>query len=270
MTKRTVPLACTILLASLLAACSSTPSSKLPPQQQLTQDLPSRTSGPEKKDPAEVAKVNIDLAANYYSYRQYDAALEAVQRAVDAQPENPQAQILSGFIYVELKDMPKAEASFAKAVGIAPNDPGILHNQATFLCRTGRGAEAMKIFDRALSIPTYRRPAVSQAAAGACLMRMDRPQDALARFTEALDSEPMHPQALLGAAEVLVKSGNATKAREYMDRYRTVGRATSESLYIDVQIYRALGMKSDEAMTATDLRSQYPDSQQVKQLNGQR
>lgn len=255
----------------LLAGCAS-PSSRLPAQQPLVQqDMPSRsTSQPSRVDQDEVARINVELAANYYGFRQYDAAHEAITRALEARAENPRALVLAGFIQMELKDAAKAEAYFSQAVQLQPHDPEILHNYATYLCRTGRVAQAVQTFDQALAVPTYRRPGLSQAGAGVCLMKLQRTDEALQRFTEALESEPMHLQALMGVAEISLGKGDAKRAREVLRRYQVVAPATAESLWLEVRIYRALGLKEDESLVASDLRSQFPNSEQTKLLNALR
>lgn len=251
------------------SAFSSKRDSGMPPQQQIKQNLPSRSQLPlseQKIDQAEVARINTELSANYYTFKQYDAAMEAVIRAIEAQPENPKGLLMAAFIQMELKDMPKAQYFMDRAVALAPGDPEIVHNQATFLCRSGREAEAIRIFDRAISMPTYRRPGLSQAAAGVCLVKLKRLDEAFDRFTEALESEPMHPQALLGLAEIYLHRGDAMKARSFLQRQQRVAPVSPESLWVEVQATRALGLKADEAMANADLRSQYPDSEQAKKL----
>lgn len=264
-------------LAAILSGCATVADSHLPaPNRAATMaatspapasQLPSRdAAGAAAIDLAEVTRINTDLAAQYFTYRQFDAAQEAINRALAAEPESPRALVLAGFILIELKDQVQAQHSFDRAIRAAPKDPDILHSYGTFLCRTAREANSISYFEKAIATPTYRRPSVSHAALGSCLMRLQRESEALKHFSEALALEPMHPQALLGAADLEHKQGRTERARELLRRHLQVARPTPESLWLEVRIARALGHRGDEAMAASDLREKFADSPQAKQL----
>lgn len=260
-----------VLLAA--AGCANNKSNMPKMQQQMqlpqiqsslpTRDLPGQTV----IDPAEVARINIQLASSYYSYGQFDAALESVHRALASQPNNAQALVIAGFSFLEIKDLPKAEESFKRAMSAAATDPDVLHNYATFLCRTNREAQSIGYFDRAIAIPTYRRTGMSEAGAGLCLMKLNRFDDAHARFQNALETEPYHPQALLGLAELEFKRGDAVKAQTLLRRQQQVSSPSAESMWLDVRIARARGNRDDANMASTDLRTKFPNSDQVKLLD---
>lgn len=265
-----------LLATAVLAGCAGD-KSNMPKMQQQMQLQPIQSSLPTRDfpgqtviDPAEVARVNVQLATSYYSYGQFDAALEAVHRALAAQPNNAQALVLGGFSFLEIKDMPRAEESFSRAMAAAPRDPDVLHNQATFLCRTNREAQSIAVFDRAIAIQTYRRPGLSEAGAGVCLMKLNRTDEAYTRFQNALSSEPFHPQALLGMAELEFKRGDTAKAQAYLRRQQQVASPSPESMWLDVQIARARGNRDDANMAAADLRSKFPGSEQAKMLDSTR
>lgn len=272
MSQRLNALAFSMLFAGalLLGGCASTQGNDKQAQlvtQRLSNDLPSRTDKAPQMDTEEVVKVNLQLASNYYSYGQFDSALEAVNRVLAVQPDNARALVTAGFIQLELKDLIQSDHYFSRAVKIAPNDPEVLHNYATFLCRGKKEAESIAYFDRALSIPTYRRPGLTQASAGMCLMKMGKNDQAGKRFEEALDFEPMQPQALLGSAELLLDQGKASAARDRLMRFLRVSPSSAQSIWLDVRISRVLGLKSDESMAASDLKKNFASSDQARKLN---
>lgn len=226
-----------------------------------------RESAPVKIDNARVAASNLRLAAQYYAYGQYPTAQNVILRSLQVDSENAAAWSLAGSISYQLNDLPKARENFAKSLALAPNDPDILHNYGTFLCRTGSEAEGVAYFDKALSIPTYTRPSSSETGAGACLLRLGRDQEAQARFSTALTTDPLNAQALLGSSQLSLKNQEPQRAREMLSRYQQVAPINAASLWLAVQIGRMANNKSDVAMAAKDLRNNFPDSPEVKLLN---
>lgn len=227
-----------------------------------------KEEAPVKIDNAQVAKSSLALASQYYAYGRYTTALDVINRSLQAEPENAKAWSLAGFINFELNDLPKANENFRKSLALGAGDPDVLHNYATFLCRTGKELESISYFDRALSIPTYQRPSSSETGAGACLLKLGRDEEANARFREALKSDPMNPQALIGSAQLAVKKGDAARARQMLARYQQIVPSSAMSLWLSVLAGRMAGDKNDEQMAAQDLRNNFPDSPETRLLNG--
>lgn len=226
-----------------------------------------REEAPVKVDNARVAASNLGLAATYYSYGRYTTAQDVILRSLQVDPNNAAAWSLAGSISFELNDLPKARENFAKSLALGGNNPDVLHNYGTFLCRSGSEVEGIAYFDRALAIATYARPASSETGAGGCLMKLGRDDEARGRFGNALMSEPMNAQALLGSAQLALKAREPQRARELLSRYQQVAPVTAASLWLAVQIGQMANNKNDVMMAAKDLRNNYPDSPEVKMLN---
>lgn len=263
------------LALSTLAGCANSPSSNMPSINWMNQQHPNSRAARElanqgvepQIDLSEVARINAELAANYYNYKQYDAAFDAIERALAAQPNNPKVLILSGFIQVELKNDLRAQTQFDQALSLAPMDSDIIHNYATYLCRTGREGASIAVFDRALAISNNRRPSLSQTGAGMCLLKEKKVAEAFNRFQDALASDPGNPQALMGAADANLQMGNFVRSKDLLHRLRQVAAPSAESLWIEIQVARATHTRSDEVMLSADLRGQFPNSEQIKLLN---
>lgn len=236
-------------------------------QQETARAAERKEEAPAKIDNDQVAKSNLALASQYYAYGRYSTALDVINRSLQADPSNAKAWSLAGFINFELNDLPKANEHFAKSMALGQTDPDVLHNYATFLCRTGKELESIGYFDRALAVPTYQRPASSETGAGACFMKLGRDEEANARFMEALKSEPMNPQALIGSAQLAIKKGDAARARNMLTRYQQIAPSTATTLWLSVLAGRMSGNKNDEQMAAQDLRNNFPDSPETRLLN---
>ena len=91
-----------------------------------------------------------------------------------------------GLVYMQMKDQSRAEASFERALRLAPNDADINHNYGWFLCQSGREADSVKYFLQAIRNPLYPTPWRSYSAAGVCSLRLKQLKDAVAFFERAL------------------------------------------------------------------------------------
>jgi len=76
-------------------------------------------------DPRNRARVHTELAALYYSRNNMGVALEELRTAVAADASYAPAHGVFGLVYMELRENQLAEASFERALRLAPNDSEI-------------------------------------------------------------------------------------------------------------------------------------------------
>lgn len=262
-----------LLAATLLMGCASKTDPNAPSrfnsfQEETARASARRVESVQRVDNVQVARSNLALASQYFAYGRYSTALEVINRSLEVDSANPQAWSLAGAIHFELKDVPAARSAYEKSLAMGPTDPDVLHNYATFLCRNGSEAEGIGYFNRALAIPTYQRPASSASGAGSCLMKLGRDDEARARFAQALREDPSNASALLGSVELAIKRSDAVRAGDLLSKYQQVAPVTAGSLWLAVQVSRLSGNRSEERMAAQDLRNNYPESQELRMLNG--
>jgi hypothetical protein len=98
--------------------------------------------------------------------------------------------------------------------------------QAATLCRSGRVAEAEKLYRDALAL----RPDIAGVHAGLALMLylQGRPQEAIAAFREAVKIEPDNPDLLYKLGNMLLRDGiaNDTRVEECFDYFNRHARLT--------------------------------------------
>ena len=71
-------------------------------------------------------------------------------------------------------------------------------------------------------------------------------------------------------AEVSFRQDKFLPARAYLQRYAEVGRHSSRSLWLGVQVERALGDRDAEASYALRLEKAFPDSKETRLLQESR
>jgi type IV pilus assembly protein PilF len=217
-------------------------------------------------DPRNRAKLHTELASLYYGNGNLGVALEELRSATAADSGYAPAYGMYGLVYMQMKDNVRAEASFERALRIAPNDADINHNYGWFLCQTSRESDSIKFFMHAIRNPLYPTPWRSYSAAGFCNMKINRFKDAEAFFERALRLEPDDPAALLHLGQLRYRQGNIGEARKLVARHNKVVSPSAESLWLALRIERRLGERVAEQAFANQLRRRYPASPEFQLL----
>lgn len=254
----------TRLLASalfvLIAGCATQPASEAVAVPD-TSAIIGRPSSPENR-----AKIHTELASAYYQVGNLAVALQDARTAVSVDPSYAPAHSMLGLIYMRLRENQLAEDSFQRALKYAPNDPDINHNYGWFLCETGREAESIRYFRRAIADPLYREPAKSYALAGRCEMRRGNNKEAEQDFQRALTLRPNEPVALLELGELRYKQGDYLAARKLVRRFNELVGPSASSLWLALRVERKLGQTVAESSYAAELRRRFPGSPEYQKL----
>jgi TolB-like protein/Tfp pilus assembly protein PilF len=197
----------------------------------------------------------------------YDAAIDAVERAIELAPGLADAHSTLGFTLFQGRlDAQSAREPFERSVQLGAGEATVLARYAQYSARTGNDAAAVPAIGRALvldplnaliyraqgsieyaarryedSIPPLRRalsmnPRMSRAhaAIGDALLMLGRPQDAREEFV----AEPVEDFRLTGLAIVERQLGNASPAQEAFDRLAQLGERV---LYQQAQVLAQWG-----------------------------
>lgn len=248
--------------AALLAAgCAQTGEPRTAPESQPKADEPALIG--ERADAQVRAKAHTDLAAAYYELGNMGVALEEARIALAADPNYAPAHNVMGLVNFELRDNAAAEASFKRAIALAPQDPDVAHNYGFFLCRTGREQDGLQQYMTAIRNPLYQNPAKTWAAAGRCV----EPRDAaLAEqyYDRALKLDPNTLGAIMPYAHIQYRRGALVEARNLVGRYQKLVQPTAESLWLGLRVERKLGDRIAETNYATQLRRRFPNSKEYQ------
>lgn len=240
--------------ASLLTACSHNP----PAYRQ-----PVRTY---KKQPAQAAIANMQLAIEYLKLNQLANARDCIERALSEKASNPDVQATAALVYERLNEMSKAERAYESATRLSKNDPRIKNSYAGFLCRTGKVAAGEKMFNEVARDPLYTTPAVALVNAGVCVRSAGNLLDADRYFERALAIRPNMPEALLQQGNVAFDRGDAAQARDIVQRFLAVNPPTPEILWLGFRAQRKLGDAVDAAVYARRVQTEFPNSEQAQNM----
>ncbi|MFP4518912.1 MAG: tetratricopeptide repeat protein [Oceanicaulis sp.] len=165
-------------------------------------------------------------AAAYLQLDRHEEALEDIDRALMAAPDDAFAQLLAGSAYLDLERPEEAVAAFdtalradpgyvsawigrsaafvelgrgqqavadgREAVSIAPDDAGALNALCWALVKAGRAADGLTICDAAVEADPDSGPIVHSRAAA--LEQLGRHEEAAALYAEAYELAPDDPE----------------------------------------------------------------------------
>ena len=231
------------------------------------------TSGGSIGEPAsenEAAIANMNLGAGYLRQGNTTLAIERLQRALAQDPNLVQAHTTIGLAYNQIGSFDDAEEHFKRAAQINPNDGNAANAYAAFLCERGnRWAEAQPYFRRAAGDAKYPTPEVALTNAGMCARTAGDLDAAEESFRAALARNPRYGDALLNMGELTHQRGDNLQARAFVQRYLEVRPATAPVLLTCVQVERALNNGAAADRCTAQLRSGFPGSPELAQLEAQ-
>jgi len=215
---------------------------------------------------ADRVKIHADLGAAYLVHNKLDIAQQELERALELNPDDSQANNIMGLLQIRLKNDDKAEQHFRRAIREQPDNSDARNNFAVFLCERNRFEDADEQFRAALKNPLYKSPDQGNVNAGLCRLRAGDKKQAAAFFRAALQSNPRQATALYQMARLSFESGEMLSARGFVQRYFEAAKDTPEALLLAFRVERALNAKDAQAKYALRLRGKFPDSAEAKQL----
>lgn len=236
-------------VAGLLAACASP-----------TTDLrtASDATASEKR-----ANIRLQLAAGYYREGKYEVALDEVKKAIAADPDLAEAYGMRGLVYAAMNEKKLAEASFRRALDIAPRDPELANNYGSFLCQNGQEAKAIQFFDAALANRNYASPVSAMVNAGTCSIKLKRLDAAERYLLDALRFAPDLPVTNAALARIYYDRGDYARAQSFISRVMSATRVenlTADVLWLAVRVGRKSGERAMEPTLVGQLYKKYPGS----------
>jgi type IV pilus assembly protein PilF len=216
------------------------------------------------------AKVHTELAAQYFSLRNYAVSLQELRIALDADPAHAPAYNMLGLVYGALGEDRQAEEHFRKSISLGRNYPEAYNNYGHFLCQRGRYDESLAQFNEALKNPLYASPEKAMANAGFCALLKNDLNESERYLRRALARAPNQRLALQGMGELHLQQNNPEGARANLERLKPQGDLDAAGLWLALRVERMLGNPTAEAAYAKQLRERYPESRETRALfNGQ-
>jgi type IV pilus assembly protein PilF len=226
--------------------------------------LPQTSKGEEAQD---AARIHTELGQRYMASGDLQSAMDKLTTALQFDDSYAPAHTVMAVLDERINRPADAEQHYRRAAALEPGKGAPNNNLGAFLCRIGKGAEAMRYFQKALADPFYQTPDVALTNQGVCQLGMQDRAGAEASFRKALDVAPQNGEALFQLANVLYLNNDAFRARAFIQRFDALGQPSAASLQLGYAIENRLG-NTDAAQTyRRRLQSQFPDSEQARALD---
>ncbi|SDB19402.1 type IV pilus biogenesis/stability protein PilW [Pseudidiomarina indica] len=114
------------------------------------------------------ANTRLALGLQYLQGGNLEQAKANLVRALQHSPQSANVQAGLAHYYQHVHDWPKAEQHYQRAIELAPENGDNYNNLGVLLCRQQRYAAAQRMFQRALTQPSYAKLATTYQNAAHC------------------------------------------------------------------------------------------------------
>lgn len=129
-----------------------------------------------------------------------EEAIEAANMSLQMNPNQGRTWSLLGKLHTRSKNIPKASASFARAIRCDPANSSYWDEYARTLMEQGALNDAEKVFEQAVKLPNVL--ATGKINAGLCKYKLGRNNEAIELFEAARTQEPKNVTALTNLGTV--------------------------------------------------------------------
>ncbi len=167
----------------------------------------------------------------YYGYRFFQGDIQIIgsglssrqnlRRQLEVAKLNPRdwdAHLQIGLIQAQRRQFPEAEASFKRAIEIAPDEADAYFHLAKIMREQGRLDEALKALRTAASLDDKLSSSEVWRDLGAVAILADHPEEAQPALAKYVQRRPYDPEGLYWYGKVLKKLGQPAAAKEALEQ----------------------------------------------------
>ena len=214
------------------------------------------------------ARIKTELAIQYTQNRDYRSAVQAIDGAIQDDPNFEIAWLIRAQVYQHLKVYDKAEENFRHALSMKPDSAEINNNYGWFLCSVMNNPNAaIPYFDKALSDPTYPAPQVAYMNKGICSAKMGQYSLAQAYLERGIAAAPDFMPLRKELARTKMLAGQIKEADKLFRQYQSqVDNLDAGDLLLGWQLARATGSSQAAYEYEAQLRANYPYSEELQTI----
>jgi len=186
-----------------------------------------------------------------------EEALRYARRARRSQPKNPDAYTLIAVIESQRGRETLAGNAYRKAFDLAPQRGDVVNNYGAWLCSNGYPAEALVLFDRALTDASYESRADAMANAGGCALSAGQIERAEHDLKQALELNPDNAYALESMARYEAAHQRWFDARAFYQRRLGAAPASVGLLQLAIEVEQQLGNERLVAQYQQQLKDEF-------------
>ncbi len=159
-------------------------------------------------------KSHIALARIHYEAGRWQPALAEYEKVLAIRTGHADALLGAGEVNLKLNNARAAEPYLRKAVDADPQNPDAVNQLGLAFARLNRRAEAKNCFERAISLQRDHTGAINNL--GVLYAESGQRDDAIAAFRYGIGIAPTNEELYLNLGRVYIQMGARDKARELM------------------------------------------------------
>ena len=189
-----------------------------------------------KQNLKKVSALNTELGFRYMQEREYDLANKKIEKALAANPKNPEAHNAMGLLKNVLGENKAAERAFARAAELSNNGPAISNNYGQFLCQQGRYEEGIKYLTLAAVNPLNGDRSIPHLNLGKCYKELINYKKAELHLKKSISFSPKNKNALIELANIMLVQGKIAAATDYFEEFTSSENHSALSLWVGYQL----------------------------------
>ncbi len=226
-----------------------------------------------KASQTDAADAYVDLALAYFRNREYDLAMNRLEKALQINPEHLEANAVLGLVYQEQGEVVPAEEQFRRVLRIDPSFTRGRTYLAAFLYRQGRLQESLRESRVAAEDLKYDGRAQVFANIGLIETQLGNNGAAIEAYEKSIVLQRSAAPVYLALADLYLAQGqidNANRRYTAFREYVRQGKAnhTAASLATGIRIARAEGDRDREASLLLLMKNTFPASAEYRNLAG--
>ncbi|WP_183384941.1 type IV pilus biogenesis/stability protein PilW [Halomonas stenophila] len=203
------------------------------------------TSTPAAAETADPVAAYTRLGVAYLERNNLPRALSALDRALELDPEAPEALQAMAMVYQRQGEAALADEAFRQALRSAPDLTRARNNYAAFLYDQGRIREACQQLERATEDTQYANRAQLFTNLGQCQRELGDTRAARESLARAQSIDPRRPGSYLRLAELEYEQGHYARAERELETYRRLAGTTAAARRLARDIAQARGGQVD-------------------------
>lgn len=210
----------------------------------------------------EAFKLHVQLAQNYVDKKNRESARHHIRKAMDINKSAPEVLNAMALVYELEGEGELAEEFFVKAIRKNKNFSAAHNNYGVYLFGLKRYEEALKQFEAAAANLDFDGRAQAMINVGRSSLLLGNKLRAKSAFEHASILNRGLSEPLIELANIYFVDQEYPKAKEYLDRFMSLGQQTPRSLLLAIRLERMFGNRDREASYVLVLKNRYPYSKE--------
>lgn len=222
-----------------------------------------------KASPEKAVENYTQLGLGYLNKGRPDWARDRLKKALDIDPNNPQANDAMGLVWQAEGELDLSEEFFKKAIKEDPEFVLAKHHLGRLYLKMGRHDEAREPLKTASGDRYYNNRVGAYNDLALNFYREKNPNAAIEAYTQSIRLAPYNVDALVNVSTLLFEAQRYDDSLKYFDRFdRLVQREqtehTAHSLWLGIKLLTIHQQTERTIALAAELKRRYPDSNEFR------